>query len=317
LTTSVQPSQIDRFGSALVELGSINEDLVVLDPDVSASTKTSYFAERFPRRFVNAGISEQDMMGIAAGLAASGKIPVVSGFAMFTAGRAWEQIANSIASPNLNVKIVATHGGLSPHADGESHQCIGDVALMQVLPNMRVVVPADAIEAAKALEALVLSEGPAYMRLGRGAMPAVYDESYTYELGEASLVGEGDDAAVIANGVMVSLALEAADVLRGKGVGVRVLDMHTVKPIDEDAVFKAAIDTGAIVTAEEHSLLGGLGSVVASILCQRLPTPMKMVGIRDEFGESSRDYRSLLAKYGLTSGAIVDAVNLILEKRKR
>lgn len=310
-----QLSPLEHFGRALVAIGMEHEDLVVLDPDVSASTKTSYFADRFPERFINVGISEQDMIGVAAGLAASGKIPIACGFAIFVAGRAWEQIANSVARANLNVKIVATHSGFSPYADGDSHQSIGDIAIMRVLPNMKVVVPADAIESVKALEALVLSEGPAYLRLGRGAAPTVYEESSDYSLGTASLVRDGSDATIIANGVMVTLALRAAESLKDKGVDARIIDMHTVKPLDEKRIIEAAKETGAIVTAEEHSIIGGLGSAVSVVLSQKIPTPVQMVGIRDQFGESSRDYWSLLSKHGLTVEAIVEAMHIVLKMK--
>jgi len=296
-------------------MGMEHSNVVVVDPDLSASTKTSYFAERFPDRFINVGISEQDMIGVAAGLAASGKIPIACGYSIFTAGRAWEQIANSVARPNLNVKIVATHSGLSPYADGDSHQNIGDVALMRVLPNMRVVVPADAIEAVKALEALVLSQGPAYLRLGRGATPKVYEEASEFTLGKASPVRDGTDVAIIANGVMVALAMEGAEDLEDEGVDARVIDMHTVKPIDADCILEAAKETGAIVTAEEHSVMGGLGGAVSEVLSQNLPTPVQMVGIRDRFGESSRDYRSLLAKHGLTAEGVSEAVRRVLKMK--
>lgn len=299
-----------------MDIGTLHEELVVLDPDVSASTKTSYFAERFPERFFNVGISEQDMMGIAAGLAASGKTPVACGFAIFVAGRAWEQIANSVARPNLNVKIVATHSGLSPFADGDSHQSFGDIALMRVLPNMKVVVPADALEAAEALKAVVRSEGPAYLRLGRGATTEVYKEAPDFTIGKASKLRDGSDATVIACGVMVSMAVRVAAILEGEGVDVSVVDMHTIKPIDADCVIDAANETEAIVTAEEHSVLGGLGSAVSEILSQNAPTPIQMVGIRDRFGESSRDYWSLLAKHGLTADEIIKAVHNVLDMKR-
>jgi len=306
---------LEYFGKALVELGEGNEDLVVLDPDVSPSTKTHYFAERFPDRFLKVGISEQDMIGIAAGLAASGKVPVACGFAFFTAGRAWDQIANSVALPNLNVKIVATHSGLSPYADGGSHQSFGDVALMRVLPNMNVVVPADAIDTVKALEAILRIRGPAYLRLGRGTIPQVHEEDSNFTFGKASLIRDGADATIIANGVMVAVSIEAAGSLAEDGVDVRVVDMHTVKPIDEKSILGAARETGAIVTAEEHSVLGGLGGAVSEVLSQRIPTPVQMVGISDRFGESSRDYWSLLARHGLTAERVAEAVHRALEMK--
>lgn len=310
-------SQLEHFGRALVELGSQRPEVVVLDADVSPSTKTTYFAERFPGRFVQVGISEQDMVGIASGLAASGKTPVACGFANFVAGRAWEQIANSVARPCMNVKIVATHGGLSPHADGGSHQSVGDVALMRVLPNMRVVVPADAFSVVEALKALVGSPGPSYLRLGRGSTPTVYDEGPDLEIGRAEVVREGSDASIIANGVMVSAALEAAEKLSGEGVESRVVDMHTVKPLDEGCALRAARETGAIVTAEEHSTIGGLGGAVSEALAESYPTPMKRVGIGDRFGESSRDYSGLLQELGLSPASIAGAVREVLGRERR
>ncbi len=311
----MQASQTDHVGKALLTLGVEHEDLVVLDPDVSASTKTTYFAERFPERFIRVGISEQDMIGIAAGLAASGKTPVACGFAIFVSGRAWEQVANSVARPGLNVKIVGTHGGLSPSADGASHQAIVDVALMRALPNMRVVVPADAPEAVQALRALVDCYGPAYLRLGRGDSPVVYDEEYDLTIGEANTLREGADATIIANGVMVSKALLATEMLTMDGLDVKIVDMHTIKPLDKYAIEKAAKETGAIVTAEEHSIIGGLGSAVAETLVESKPTPMSRVGIRDRFGESSRSYDDLMQKLGLTPEAIVDAVLEVISRR--
>lgn len=312
---TVQASQTDHVGKALLTLGVEHEDLVVLDPDVSVSTKTTYFAERFPERFIRVGISEQDMIGIAAGLAASGKTPVACGFAIFVSGRAWEQVANSVARPGLNVKIVGTHSGLSPCADGASHQAIVDVALMRALPNMRVVVPADAPEAVQALRALVEWYGPAYLRLGRGDSPVVYDEECDLAIGEANTLREGADATIIANGVMVSKALHAAELLIMDRIDVKVVDMHTIKPLDKDAIEKAAKETGAIVTAEEHSIIGGLGSAVAETLAESRPTPMSRVGIRDRFGESSRSYDDLMRKLGLTSEAIADAVREVISRR--
>ena len=308
-------SMLEHFGRALVDLGLINEGLVVLDPDVADSTKVTYFAERFPERFIRVGISEEDMTGIAAGLAASGKIPVACGFAMFVACRPWEQIANSVARPRLNVKIVGTHAGLSPSADGDSHQTIGDVALMRVLPNMSVVVPADALEAAEAIKALVDLEGPAYLRLARGGTPVVYGEECDFTLGKANLLREGSDATVVANEVMAAMALEAAEDLAGDGVSARVLDMHTVKPLDVESILESARETGAIVTAEEHSVIGGLGGAVAEALSGGYPTPLEMVGIRDRFGESSRGYAQLLTALGLTPGAISSAVKSAVKRR--
>ncbi|NQT08933.1 transketolase family protein [Candidatus Bathyarchaeota archaeon] len=310
-----QASQVENFGKALLSLGVEHEELVVLDPDVSVSTKTTYFAESFPERFIRVGISEQDMMGIAAGLAASGKTPVACGFSMFVTGKAWDQVANSIAKPGLNVKIVGTHGGLSPSADGASHQAFVDVALMRAIPNMRVVVPADAPEAVEALRTLVDWYGPAYLRLGKGSSPVIYDEGCDFSLGKAIVLRDGSDATIIANGIMVSLALRAADQLVLDRVDARVLDMHTVKPLDDVTIEKAAAETGAIVAAEEHSVIGGLGSAVAEALAESKPTPMNRVGIQDRFGESSRSYDELMGALGLTTDAIADAVRKAMKRR--
>jgi len=308
-------SQLESFGRALVELGREREDIVVLDPDVASSTKTTYFAESFPSRFIRVGISEQDMLGIASGLAASGKTPIAVGFAMFIIGRGWEQIANSIARQRLDAKIVGTHAGLSPHADGESHQMYGDVSLMRTVPDMRVVVPGDAPSAAAALRAALEYRGPVYIRLMRGSTPTVYGEDIEFEMGRANVLREGSDATVIANGIMLSQALTAAESLKGEGIDVRVVDMHTVKPLDAGAIEKAARETGAIVTAEDHSIIGGLGSAVAETLAESAPTPMERIGIRDHFGESSRSYPELLAHVGLTPEAIADAVRRVIERR--
>ncbi|MCW3990797.1 MAG: transketolase family protein [Candidatus Bathyarchaeota archaeon] len=308
-------SQLESFGRALVELGRERDDIVVLDPDVASSTKTIYFAESFPSRFIRVGISEQDMLGIASGLAAAGKTPIAVGFAMFIIGRGWEQIANSIARQRLDAKIVGTHAGLSPHADGESHQMYGDVALMRTVPNMRVVVPGDAPSAVEALRAALEYRGPVYLRLMRGSTPTVYCEDIEFEMGRANVLREGSDATVIANGIMLSRALTAAERLIGEGINVRVIDMHTIKPLDTGAIAKMAKETGAIVTAEEHSIIGGLGSAVAETLVEAIPTPMERIGIRDHFGESSRSYPELLAHVGLTPEAIAEAVRRVIERK--
>jgi transketolase len=310
-----QSSQLESFGRALVDLGREREDIVVLDPDVASSTKTKYFAESFPSRFIRVGISEQDMLGIAAGLAAAGKTPIAVGFAMFIIGRGWEQIANSIARQGLDAKIVGTHAGLSPHADGESHQMYGDVALMRTVPNIQVVVPGDAPSGVGALKAALEYRGPVYLRMMRGSTPTVYGEDIEFEMGVANVLREGSDVTVIANGIMLSQALMAAERLIGEGIDVRVVDMHTVKPLDAGTIERAARETGAIVTAEEHSIIGGLGSAVAEGLAETAPTPLERIGIRDHFGESSRSYPELLAHVGLTSEAIADAVRRVIERR--
>jgi transketolase len=310
-----QSSQLESFGRTLVELGREREEIVVLDPDVASSTKTTYFAESFPSRFIRVGISEQDMLGIASGLAAAGKIPVAVGFAMFIIGRGWEQIANSIARQRLDAKIVGTHAGLSPHADGESHQMYGDVALMRTVPHIQIVIPGDAPSAAAALRVALEYKGPVYLRLMRGSTPTVYGEALEFEMGKANILKEGSDATVFANGIMLSRALTAAESLKGEGIDVRVIDMHTVKPLDAGAIENAAKKTGAIVTAEEHSIIGGLGSAIAETLAEKAPTPMERIGIRDHFGESSRSYPELLAHVGLTPEAIAEAVQRVIERR--
>jgi transketolase len=308
--------QVEYFGKALVELGNRHNDLVVLDADVSASTKTSYYEERFPRRFIQTGISEQDMIGIAAGLALSGKTAVAAAFANFLIGRGWEQIINSVARQRLNVKIVGTHAGLSPSSDGASHQALGDVALMRVIPNMTVVCPSDASQAGHAITDLVESYGPAYLRLRRGSTPVVYEDNADYTVGEAITIRDGSDATIICNGSMVAIALDAAGKLLNNGVDVRVIDMHTIKPLDRDSIIRAASETGAIVTAEEHNINGGLGSAVAECLSEEKPTIMKRVGVPDSFGSSSRNYPDLMKHLGLTSDGIIKAVNDVVKRRK-
>jgi transketolase len=308
-------SQVEYFGRALVEKGASIHDLVVLDADVSDSTKTAYFMETYPERFIQVGISEQDLIGIAAGLALSGKTPVAAAFANFIVGRAWEQILNTVSRQELNVKIVGTHSGLSPHADGGSHQSVADIATMRVLPNMEVVVPADAAAAGCLIKGLIDQRGPAYLRLSRGFTPIVYPDDVTLSLGEAVTLAEGQDIAIIALGNMVNVARQAAKALKEKNIGARVVDMHTVKPLDEEALLRAARDCGAIVTVEEHSVMGGLGGAVAELLTQEMPTPMRMIGIQDRFGGSSRTYPDLLKKYGLTPEAVVDAAVELVEMR--
>lgn len=303
------------YGQALVKLGAENKDVVVLDADLSKSTKTELFARAFPERFFNMGIAEQNMIGTAAGLALAGKIPFVSSFAIFATGRAFEQVRNSIAYPALNVKIAASHAGISVGEDGASHQSIEDLALMRVLPNMSVIVPADAAQTAAAVVAASAHQGPVYLRLGRPAVPQLYSQDYEFHLGRADVLQEGQDAAVIACGLMVAPALEAAALLAPRGVTVMVINMATIKPLDVEAVVRAARETGAVVTAEEHSIIGGLGSAVAEVLVEKYPVPMQRVGIRDTFGESGRP-QELLEKYGLTARHIVEAVERTLREKK-
>ncbi len=295
----------EAYGQALAELGEEIKDIVVLDADLSGSTKTSVFAKKFPQRFFNMGIAEQDLMATAAGFATCGKIPFASTFAVFATGRAFEQIRNSICYPSLNVKIAATHAGLTVGEDGATHQSIEDLALMRSLPNMTVISPADGVETKKAIRAAALHEGPVYLRLGRMAVETIFDEDYEFEIGKGKILREGTDVAIIATGIMVGEALKAAEVLEKDGINAMVVNIHTIKPIDEDIILKAA-ECGAIVTAEEHTIFGGLGSAVAEVLAEKKPTPMKRIGVKDTFGQSGKP-DELLKLYNLTAEDIVNA----------
>ncbi len=305
----------EAYGKALQKLGAENKDIVVLDADLAKSTKTADFAKLFPQRFFDMGVAEANMLSTAAGLAAAGKIPFVSSFAVFATGRAFEQIRNSIAYPALNVKIAATHAGLSVGEDGASHQSVEDIAIMRVLPNMTVIVPADGTETEKAVRAAVELKGPVYIRLGRLGVPVIFDDNYQYTVGKAVTLQDGKDVTVIACGLMVGPAQEAAAALANEGIRARVLNMHTVKPVDKDAIVAAARETGAVVTAEEHSIIGGLGSAVAEVLAETVPVPMERVGVMDTFGESGKP-AELLEKYGLTAKDIVRAVKKVLARKK-
>ena len=290
----------EAYGKALAAYGQEHKEIVVMDADLSKSTKTADFAAVCPERFFNAGIAEQNMMGVAAGLAASGKTPFVSTFAVFATGRAFEQIRNSIAYPRLNVKIAATHAGITVGEDGGSHQSVADIALMRALPNMTVVVPADGIETAQAVEALAQSKGPAYLRLGRLATPQVNGENYRFELGKGVLLRRGSDVVIFACGMMVAPALAAADLLAQESIQAAVANIHTLKPLDEAFIAELAAECGCAVTAEEHSIIGGLGSSVAEVVAQNRPVPVLRVGINDSFGQSGSP-AVLLEKYGLTA----------------
>jgi transketolase len=309
-------SMRETYGKTLVELGKENRDIVVLDADLSKSTMTTFFAKEFPERFFDCGIAEQNMVGIAAGLASSGKIPFASTFAVFVPGRCFDQIRVAIAQPGLNVKLAVTHGGITVGEDGSSHQAIEDLSLITSLPGFTVVVPADAIETAQVVKAAASYIGPFYIRLARLKTPLVYTEDYRFELGKAVVMRQGKDATIIAIGIMVAAALEAADNLRKKGVECSVLNMPTLKPIDEAAIIKAAIDTGAIVTAEEHLEHGGLGSIVAQAVVRHHPVPMEFIAIKDTYAESGTP-AELLEKYGLTAKDIEQSVQTVLEKKKR
>ena len=305
----------DAYGRTLVELGKENPDIVVLDSDLCRSTMTHYFASEFPTRIFDCGIAEQNMVGIAAGLAASGKIPFASTFAVFIPGRCFDQVRMSIAQPGLNVKLVATHGGISVGEDGFSHQSVEDLALACSLPGFTVIVPADAIETVQALKVAAATQGPFYIRLCRPAVPLVYDEDYRFNLGKAVVMRQGTQATIIAIGLMVSAALEAADNLKQDGIDCRVLNMPTLKPIDEAAIIQAAVDTGAIVTAEEHLEHGGLGSMVARITARHHPVPMEFVAIKDTYAMSGKS-AELFERFELTARDIEQAVRRVIKKKR-
>ncbi|MBQ4565862.1 MAG: transketolase family protein [Oscillospiraceae bacterium] len=304
------------YGEALVELAEKYPELVVFDADLANATMTKGFAAKYPERFFDMGIAECNMTGVAAGMAACGFKPFTNTFAIFASGRAWEQVRNSIAYPGLNVKVVGSHGGLSVGEDGATHQSVEDLALMRAIPGMTVVNPCDGNEMKQAVEALLNYNGPAYLRLGRAAVETVTDEieGYKFELGKGATLKEGSDVTVIATGMMVQLALKAADVLAGEGVSVRVIDMHTIKPLDEALVLKAARETGCIVTTEEHSVIGGLGGAVAEFLSENCPTPLVRHGVNDEFGRSGTA-AAVLEAYGLTTEGLCTKIREALKKK--
>lgn len=304
----------EAYGMALEELGAVHEEVVVLDADLSKSTKTNMFQKKYPERFFDMGIAEQNMLGVAAGLAAAGKIPFASTFAVFATGRAYDQIRNSICYPRLNVKIAATHAGLTVGEDGGSHQMLEDINLMRGLPNMTVLVPADGPEAYQAIVAAAEYDGPVYIRLGRSAVPNVTSADTGFTIGKGVVLREGIDVTIIACGIMVSMALEAAEQLADDGISSTVIDMSTIKPIDRALIVEWARETGAIVTAEEHNVYGGLGSAVAEVLVEEIPVPMERVGVEDSFGESGKS-GDLLQKYGLTKESIITKVQRVLERK--
>ena len=293
----------ESYGAALVELGKSNPDLVVLDADLSAATKTGLFRKAFPDRFVNAGIAESNMMSVAAGLATTGKTVFASSFAMFAAGRAFEQVRNSIGYPHLNVKIGATHAGISVGEDGATHQCCEDIALMRSIPGMTILNPADDTEARKAVFAAAALDGPVYLRLGRLAVPVLFDKDYPFAVGKGVQLVAGNDVTIVATGLLVAEALIAAEQLKNEGISARVIDMATVKPIDRDILVAAARETGAIVTAEEHNVIGGLGSAVTEVICETVPVPVLRVGVMDTFGKSG-PAKELLPLFGLCAANI-------------
>ncbi len=305
----------EAYGQALAEFGE-KYDLIVLDADLSKSTKTDTFKKKFPDRFFNAGIAEASMMTTAAGLATCGKTVFASSFAMFAAGRAFEQVRNSIGYPNLNVKIGATHAGISVGEDGASHQCLEDIGIMRTIPNMTIINPADATESILAVEAAIKHQGPVYLRFGRLAVPELFDRAtYKFELGKGVLLESGTDATIVATGLMVPEALEAKKILAEAGISARVINIHTIKPIDKDILIEAAKETGAIVTAEEHNVIGGLGSAVAEVLCENCPVPLRRVGTQDKFGKSGKP-AILLEEYGLTAKNIAEQVKEVIKLKK-
>ncbi|HIR90944.1 MAG TPA: transketolase family protein [Candidatus Limicola stercorigallinarum] len=300
------------YGEALVELGAEHDDFVVFDADLAAATQTGKFKAAYPERFFDAGIAEGNMMGLAAGVATTGRVAFASTFAMFAAGRAFEQVRNSIGYPHLNVKIGATHAGISVGEDGATHQCNEDIALMRTIPGMTVIVPSDDVEAKAAVRAAYEMDGPVYMRFGRLAVPVINDvPGYTFEVGRAKVLREGTDVTIVACGLMVQAALEAAEALAADGVSAEVINMHTVKPLDTETLVASAAKTGKVVTAEEHSVIGGLGSAVCDALAERCPVPVRKVGVGDVFGESGPAV-DLLAKYGLDAAGVERAVRELL-----
>ena len=307
----------DAYGAALAEFGAVYPNLVVMDADLSKSTKTDMFKKKFPERHINCGISEANMMSAAAGIATTGKIVFASSFAMFAAGRAFEQVRNSIGYPHLNVKIGATHAGLSVGEDGASHQCCEDIGVMRTIPGIVIINPSDAVEARAAVEAAILHKGPVYLRFGRLAVPVINDNpSDRFELCKGVQLRDGSDVTIAATGLMVPDALEAAELLAGEGVSARVINIHTIKPIDREILLKAAAETGAIVTAEEHNIIGGLGSAVAEVTAEGCPVPVLRVGVEDRFGTSGKAEKVLEA-YGLTPGHIAEKAKQALASKRK
>ena len=305
----------EAYGNALVEFGE-KYDIVVLDADLSKSTKTASFEKKFPERFINCGIAEGNMMAVAAGIATTGKVVFASSFAMFAAGRAYEQIRNAIGYPHLNVKIGATHAGITVGEDGATHQCNEDIGIMRTIPGMIILNPADAVESMAAVEAAILHDGPVYLRFGRLSVPVLYDKAtYKFELGKGVQLSEGKDATIIATGIMVAEAVKAREILLAEGIDAAIVNIHTIKPIDCDIIIKASQKTGAIVTAEEHNIIGGLGSAVAEVLSENMPCPMKRVGIKDAFGCSGKA-EELMKIYGITAEDIAENVRAVIKLKK-
>lgn len=303
------------FGEALVELGSERDDFLVLDADLAAATQTGMFKKAFPERFYDCGIAEGNMVSIAAGIAATGKKVICSSFAMFAAGRAFEQVRNSVGYPHLNVIIGATHAGISVGEDGATHQCCEDIALMRTIPGMTIINPADETEAKKAVRAALELDGPVYMRFGRLAVPVIFGDDYKFEVGKGVQLRDGGDVTIIATGLMVNEALEAHELLKGEGINAAVINMHTIKPLDTEIVLKAAKETGAIVTAEEHSVIGGLGSAVSEYLGEVCPVPVLKLGVNDTFGHSGPAAK-LLDEFGLRAANIAEKAKAALQLKK-
>jgi transketolase len=304
----------DAYGKALAKLGEINKDVVVLDADLSKSTKTADFQKVFPERFFNMGIAEQNLMGVAAGFAAAGKIPFASTFAVFAIGRAYDQIRNTIGYPHLNVKIAATHAGLTVGEDGGSHQMLEDLALTRAIPGMTVIVPADGTETEKAVFAAAEMKGPVYIRLGRPGVPVIFDEDYKFEIGKAAVVEKGTDATIFATGIMLSIAIEAGKLLAKENISTEIINISTIKPLDKDGIIKSVSKTHCCVTCEEHNILGGLGSAVAEVLAENIPVPMERVGVEDVFGKSGSP-DELLNAFGLTAENIAEKVKRVLQRK--
>lgn len=301
----------ESYGNALVEIGKEHDDLVVLDADLAAATKTGIFKKEFPDRHIDCGIAEANMMGIAAGLSTCGKVPFASTFAMFAAGRAFEQVRNTIGYPHLNVKIGATHAGISVGEDGATHQCNEDIALMRTIPGMTIINPCDDIEAKAAVKAAYEMEGPVYLRFGRLAAPVINKEDYQFEIGKGVMMREGSDVTIVATGLMVSNALEAAEKLAADGIDAEVINIHTIKPLDEDMIINSAKKTGKVITVEEHSVIGGLGSAVCDALCEKCPTPVTKLGVNDMFGHSGPALE-LLKEFKLDADGIYSQVKNII-----
>jgi len=305
----------DAYGEALLELGASNPDVVVIGADTTGSLKSGVFASKFPHRFFNVGIAEQNLVSIAAGLALAGKVAYAGTYAIFVPGKSVDQIRNNICYPNLNVKLVCSHGGISVGPDGASHQQVEDIAIMRSIPKMKVIVPADAVSTKASIKSIASIPGPFYVRLTRSATPVVYEQGFEYKFGAATVLRDGEDVALFACGIMVPEALTAADSLKAKGVSAAVVDLHTIKPIDTETIARFAQKCGRIVTAEEHNIMGGMGSAVAEVLAENRPTPMKRVGVMDTFGESG-EAGELMKKYGLTGANIEQAASALLQSKQ-